>query len=277
MNKITYQLRSAGYCKAMQHHVLRGTAKKKIHFHATFGLIHHPVHGHILFDTGYTHRFFKETTSFPFFLYAKATKVFLKPEEEATAQLQTMGIKPKDIQYIIISHFHSDHVCGLSDFPNARFVCSQTAYDDVKNRKGIQAVRRAYIPALMPKDFEKRALFIDTTTGKKTDKYLGKLTDLFNDGSILLMDLSGHAKGQIGALLATKSGPVLLAADAAWKKENYIKIHLPSPIVKLFFDSWQDFVKSLWRIHHFHIANTNTPIIVCHCSQTLEKFKEKVF
>jgi glyoxylase-like metal-dependent hydrolase (beta-lactamase superfamily II) len=272
MIKVKYQLLSAGYCEAMQHHALQGAPKHKIKFYATFGYIHHPKHGHILFDTGYTSKFYTETRKFPFNLYAKTTKVYLKPEEEAKAQLMTMGIEPHDVSYIIISHFHADHVCGLLDYPNARFVCSDSAYRDVKNKRGLAAVKRAFIPNLMPVNFEARAQFVNISKAGQSDEHLGKMVDLFEDGSIQLMDLSGHAKGQIGALLETNSGPVLLAADAAWKKENYSNMHLPSKLVKLIFDSWSDYIASLAKVHHYHKAHLDTPIIPCHCSDTLATY-----
>jgi len=123
-----------GYCEASEHHVLRGKKKKQIRFYATWGHIEHPEHGHILFDTGYTHRFFEETKKFPFNLYAKSTPAFLKPEEEAINQLKAKGIAAKDVSFVIISHFHADHIAGLKDFPNATFICSKTAHDEIKDR-----------------------------------------------------------------------------------------------------------------------------------------------
>ena len=65
------------------------------------------------------------------------------------------------------------------------------------------------------------------------------------------------------------SGEVFLIADAAWVKENYIEMKLPSPIVKLFFSSWSDFKKSLERVHRYHNQHPSTSVIPCHCFSTL--------
>ncbi len=273
MTQLKFELRSSGYCTSHQHYALRGTAKKEIRFYATWAYLHHPIHGHILFDTGYTKRFFEETKNYSAKIYALATPTFISDEEEAHFQLNQKGIRPADINYIIISHFHADHICGLRDFPNAIFVCEKKAYLDVKNASGIPATRRAFLPGLMPDDFVERMKLIEINKGKKEDANLGKLIDLFEDGTIQLCDFSGHAKGQIGALLNTEKGQILMAADAAWVKENYQNMHLPSSLVRLFFHSWSDFKKSLSNLNQFHINNPQVVIIPCHCLETYEKYK----
>lgn len=275
--KVKYTLKQSGYCEASEHHVLKGKKKKQIKFYATWGHIEHPKHGHILFDTGYTHRFFEETKPFPFNLYAKATPAYLKHEEEAVNQLKAQGIKPEDISYIFISHFHADHIAGLKDFPEATFVCSIEAYEEIKDKKGIPAVRRAFVPKLMPEDFSERVQFVYFNSPSSVDDNLGNLVDFFEDGSVQLFSCPGHAAGQIGALLQTEHGPILLAADAAWVKENYESMHLPMQVVRLFFDSWKDFVQSLKNIHLYHKKNPKTIIIPCHCKKTMDEHLNKTY
>ena len=106
------------------------------------------------------------------------------------------------------------------------------------------------------------------------DLILGPQYDLFGDGSFLLCSLPGHAVGQIGARVKTKYSEVFMIADAAWLKENFENLHLPSPIVKLFFSSWSDFKASLKRVHDFNIAHPEVPIIPCHCKSTMEAWQK---
>ena len=49
-------------------------------------------------------------------------------------------------------------------------------------------------------------------------------------------------------------------------------MHLPSPLVRLFFDSWSDYKASLKRVHDFHKANPDVAVIPCHCEETLKDF-----
>ena len=276
MKQVKFQLKCAGYCTSHQHHAVKGMPRKEVEFVATYGYIWHPEHGHILIDTGYTDRYFRETKNFPNSIYAKATPVFIKKENEAVMELQEMGISADQVSYIIITHYHADHIAGLRDFPNATFISSKKAYSDVKNRKGINAVRKAFLPGLLPNDFQDRLQLIDFEHSTISEEHLGELYDVFDDGTILLCKMDGHAAGQIGALINSQKGKVLMVADGAWLKENYQEMRLPNPIVRLFFDSWKDFKATLERIHNFYMANPNVPIIPCHCKRSFDAFNKEL-
>ena len=64
-----------------------------------------------------------------------------------------------------------------------------------------------------PVDFEDRANVI--ADEMMTTEIFGTLKghDLFNDGSLIILKLDGHARGQLGALINHK---ILLAADSCW-------------------------------------------------------------
>ena len=269
---VKFWLKSAGYCTSHQHFALRGSKRKTIRFPATYGLIHHPVHGWILFDTGYTRRFFEGTQRFPGSIYGRLTPVFIQPEEEVVSALRESGIKPEEIKHIIISHFHADHTGGMLDFPQARFYASPEALEQVNSVSGFQAVRRGILTNQIPRDLMERSVpLTEENFSTKEDPHLGTLIDLFDDGSILLVSLPGHAKGQMGAILQTESQHVFLIADACWLKETWQENRLPHPVVKLFFDSWTDFTDSLTRIQNYHQANPETVIIPCHCQDTVNE------
>ena len=89
MSKVRFQLESAGYCLANRSHALRKGKSETIRFYATYVHIEHPVHGHILFDTGYTRRFYDLTKKLPFILYAKSTLVVVEEEQEANDVLSS--------------------------------------------------------------------------------------------------------------------------------------------------------------------------------------------
>jgi glyoxylase-like metal-dependent hydrolase (beta-lactamase superfamily II) len=260
-----------GYCTSNRSEVLQGKKRETIRFYATIGILEHEKHGLILFDIGYHNKFFESTRQLPFSLYANITPVFHSAHQTAANRLRSLGYEPEQVKLIIISHFHADHIAGAVDFPNARFICSQEAWDSVKSLRGFSALRRGFIPSLLPVDFKNRLqiLVFDDSKHIKVNTILGPEYDLFNDGSLLLCQLPGHAAGQIGMRLQTEDGEMFFIADAAWVKENYQKMHLPSPIVKLFFSSWIDFKASLKKVNAYYNSQPKTQIIPCHCMETL--------
>ena len=120
----------------------------------------------------------------------------------------------------------------------------------------------------MPENFEERCRFIEIEKSTMKHPSLGKMVDIFNDGSIMMCALDGHALGMIGIIVKTDIRDVFLISDAAWLKSNYKDLKLPHPIVKLFFSSWKDFKNSLQRVHQFSKENPETLIVPSHCMET---------
>lgn len=276
MTKVSLEIKAAGFCTASRHHAVKGAKRKTIRFYATFALIHHPGKGYILFDTGYTAYFHEQTRRFPYSIYARTTKVVVNKEDEAVNQLAAVGIAAEEVKYIIISHFHADHLGGLRDFPNAEFICSKGAYESIRGKSGWSAVKQGFLPEHLPPDFHKRTRLIDFE-GVQKDELLGPIVDVFGDGAIRLCLLEGHARGQMGALVNAITKKFFLIADAAWQKEHYQTEALPHSIVRLFFDSWKDYKATLATLRQFYKANPGIEMVACHCRSTYEKFKGKTF
>ena len=116
MNKVKFFINYSGYCLANAKYVIKGQKSQLIKFHALYALILHPSKGYILFDSGYTTRFFDATNSYPNKIYANETKVVIEKKNEVKSQLESTGIMAEEIKHIIISHFHADHIGGIKGF-----------------------------------------------------------------------------------------------------------------------------------------------------------------
>ncbi len=86
-----------------------------------FFLIDHPE-GKVLFETG----MHSDVATDPVVHYgetrARNLDPRMKPEQAVERQLATLGVKPKDIRYVIISALFSDHAGGMQVFPDATFI-----------------------------------------------------------------------------------------------------------------------------------------------------------
>lgn len=262
-----------GYCLASESMMIQGGRRTTIECHALVALLHHPQRGWLLWDTGYAPHMLAETEHLPFRLYRRMTPLRLRPELAAAAQLARFGLAPAGIGTIIVSHFHADHVAGLRDFPAAQFVTSRAAYDDFASRRGFSALRRGYVPALVPADFARRAELLDPPAGQPLPG-LGPTHDLFGDGSLLLVALPGHARGQLGMLANTERGRVLFAADGAWMRRAYRELRPPHPITNLLVDDVAAVRDTLAGLHAFALACPDVTIVPTHCPEAYAELCE---
>jgi len=277
---ISYKLFHTGYCTHNAKIALKGEASYEMKFPAMVALLKHPNKGYILFDTGYTKRFYEETKRFPYSIYAKITPVYIKPEESILAQLAQENIFADDIQYIFLSHFHADHMCGLKDFPNSQFICSKEAYLSIKNKKDIGAVLSAYIPNLLPADFEERVSFIEDskTTQMRNpsintiiDVFQKPLFDIFGDGSCIAINLSGHAKGQYGLIFENdKKETIFLIADAVWRSVGYRENRPPSKLAYIIMDNATEYKENFEKMVQLHSLDKKIKIIPTHCEEPFQ-------
>lgn len=278
MTQVNVNFFQAGYCTHPEAIVIRDGKWKVTKFPAVFALISHPIYGAILYDTGYSERFYEETRYLPYRIYALTTPVYFQPNQSAAIQLQNFGIAPEEVNYIIISHFHADHVGGLQDFPNAQYICFKSAYEAVKNLRNIAATKAGFLPGLLPTDFDKRAIFTEEkTTVTLSPEYDTFDTgfDLFGDGSLVAVELPGHVTGQLGLFFSDINEQCyFLIADACWLSRAYQQFVQPHPIASLIFSSKSDYLDTLQRIHQLHKFNPHLKIIPAHCSDAWQQLSD---
>jgi glyoxylase-like metal-dependent hydrolase (beta-lactamase superfamily II) len=260
-----------GHCLASEHLLIRGGRRVTIECHSLAALLGHPREGWLLWDAGYAPRLWEATRRFPFRLYRWATPLRLKDELAVVAQLPRFGLTADDLRTVIVSHFHADHVSGLRDFPRARLLASRSAYEDVAGRTGLQALRRAFVPALLPEDFERRATLLPDFAGPECDG-LGPTHDVFGDGSALLVSLPGHARGQIGLLAQTESGPIFFVADSCWLSASFAENRPPHWLTHFFIDNARAMRQTIARLHRFAVQNPGVALVPSHCPEAYRKY-----
>jgi glyoxylase-like metal-dependent hydrolase (beta-lactamase superfamily II) len=270
MTSLECHILDTGYCDAWEQHAIRGGQRRRFDCHALVALLRHPRHGWLLWDTGYAPRLLDVTQHLPFSLYRRATPLHLRPELAVAAQLGRWGLTPSDIGRVVISHFHADHIAGLCDFPQAELIASRAAYDDIANRRGLRALRRGFIPILLPADFCARATLLPAFSGAPLPA-LGPTQDLFGDGSLLLVALPGHARGQIGALVQSERGRILLAADGCWLTRAIRERRPPALITNLLVDDPRAVRDTIERLHAFSLACPDVVIVPTHCPEAFAR------
>ncbi len=139
----------------------------------------------------------------PFFKYDE-------PVKPARGQLEQAGVAP--VQAIVISHSHWDHVSGLGDFPGAT-VSVPAAELDVIHHAG-ESFGGAW-----PSQVSSPGIRWQTYVFKPVPfEGFSASLDWFGDGSVVLVPLSGHTPGSVGAFVKVDSGRrYFLVGDAVWR------------------------------------------------------------
>lgn len=126
-------------------------------------------------------------------------------------QLKTIGVEPKQIEIIGISHYHYDHTGQAASFPQARLLMG----------KGDIAALRT------PGSTRAKPLAHWLGGEGKLQEITGD-NDVFGDQSVVMLDLPGHTPGHHGLLVKlAKKGYVLLSGDVAHFAENYATNGVP--------------------------------------------------
>nr|WP_186807482.1 MBL fold metallo-hydrolase [Microbacterium testaceum] len=192
-------------CGATSHdmsRLLRGARRERRNFPAG-AFLFRSGERRVLFDTGYAPEPWRAG------LGGWAYRKMLPPRVRAGDTIAEQ-LDPASITHVVLSHLHPDHIGGLRFFPNAAFVLS----DGVRRTLERPRLRDGLLRHLLPTWFE--AATVLSSPVFEPGPHGLRTADLFGDGSYLLVDLPGHARGHLGALI---EHTVLLAGDAAWGRD----------------------------------------------------------
>ncbi|MBC7879354.1 MAG: MBL fold metallo-hydrolase [Anaerolineales bacterium] len=263
----------AGYCTAPEHIAIQGGRWRSIHFPAMFALLQHPRFGPMLFDTGYSYRFFDETKNFPNRIYRWMTPVTLHEEDLVVNQLATFGIQPHDITHTFISHFHADHIASLPDLTGSRYIYMPHAYAGLRNLPPSEDMKHAFMRGLIPSDFDERSHPVEMNRVILLPKEYAPFTkgyDLLGDSSIIGVELPGHAIGQMGIFARDENDKLFFfVADAAWLKQAVVDNRPPHKIANLIFSDGNVYRETLTNLHGYHLTHPDVEIIPSHCEETI--------
>lgn len=124
---------------------------------------------------------------------------FLPEEATLAARLRSCGVEPDDVEYLVISHMHFDHVGGSVLLPDAEIVLQRAEW--------LAAVADLEGEVYMPAD-------VDPDRGRTL---LDGEWDIFNDGRVIVTPTTGHTPGHQSLRLLTDEGrSLVLCGDACY-------------------------------------------------------------
>ncbi|MGH8175776.1 MAG: N-acyl homoserine lactonase family protein [Steroidobacter sp.] len=199
-------------------------------------LIRHPK-GDLLWDTGLGDSLAAQkdgVTSGSFHVRVNIT---------LASQIEALGLKPADIDFLAFSHFHFDHIGNALLFPDAVWILDKTELDAANAN---------------PPVFQLTEDFRAKMSAARKEIIAGD-HDVFGDGTVRILKAPGHTPGhQVLALKLQKSGAVVLSGDLYHLRENRQFRRMP-----VFNSNRADTLASFDRIETI-VKNTNARFVVQH-------------
>jgi glyoxylase-like metal-dependent hydrolase (beta-lactamase superfamily II) len=137
--------------------------------------------------------------------------------------LARMGVRSEDVDHVIISHMHYDHVGNVQLFPKATFSMAREEYDFCSGPYGNRELMRALV------DPEEVRIVEDLARQERVH-LIDNSEQLFP--GVVVTRLGGHTPGQVMVEVGTDSGQLVLATDAV---HYYEELELDRPF-RLFTD-----------------------------------------
>ena len=183
-------------------------------------LIEHPK-GLVLIDTGWDIKMRTEQKKQLGLMHYKFNKARLPEGQAIHEQLAALGISPSDLDFVILSHLHTDHVSGLTLVRDAKKILTSE-----EELAGANSDQLRYVHHMW-KDVNLQTFnYSSSAYGPQKRSF-----DLFGDDSILLVHAPGHSLGLSVTLIQNKGKFVLLAADCGYGRKSWEQMILPGLIV----------------------------------------------
>jgi glyoxylase-like metal-dependent hydrolase (beta-lactamase superfamily II) len=167
--------------------------------------------GLILIDTGYGLRDVADPESRLSKFFLALVKPELREEMTAIRQIERLGLNPRDVRHIVLSHLDFDHAGGLDDFPHASVhmlaqeEASATAQETVLDRMRYR-----------PQQWHTRDMWRTYTSGQGEPWYgfdcVREMPGV--DADVLLVPLIGHTLGHAGVAVKRERDWLFYTADA---------------------------------------------------------------
>ena len=175
-------------------------------------LIRHKVNGDYLIDTGYDKTFSGNSSGNLECWVGLGLSFKQEQGQDIKSQLEKHNA---NLQAVFFTHLHGDHSSGVPDLPK------DVSY--VAGKGEMEAYMVFHIEqsgCVNQLEGVKNSVEVDFSSAM-TMPPMGKVIDIFGDGSLWALSTMGHSPSHISYLVNGKDGPVLLTGDASHTKWGF--------------------------------------------------------
>jgi len=210
-------------------------------------LVRHPQ-GNLLFDAGFGKDVDLHVETLPFLM--RATTTYTR-ERTVAEQLTEAKIPFTDIQRVVLTHAHWDHVSGIPELADIQIMTSPEEAEFIASDDPAAALIHSFEGlGIAPINY-------------RDGPYLGfeSSFDVYGDGSIVMVPAPGHTPGSTITFIHTEDDKhYALIGDLVWQKEG-IELPAERPLIsRMLVDHDAAAVRS--QIVHMHRLQKMWPELV---------------
>lgn len=134
-------------------------------------------------------------------------------------QLEKLGLRPRDLDCVMITHLDPDHVSGAKHILEARRIIlpEDEYFWSCRTVYRLRQPWKLWIDLPLERIFYKGCMDVPNNWG----------IDVLGDESIVMINLPGHTDGMAGVRVRSKNGFALLCSDAAFCRKNWQELRVP--------------------------------------------------
>lgn len=209
-------------CNALKASGLTTAKKDRLWLPVSVYLVEHP-HGLILVDTGW-HRDMSpdgvydkkaQIKSLGSSLLYEVNQGQIEKGAAVNEQLEKMGIKDTDIDYVLLTHLDCDHANGLKQVAGAKnILVSRTEMEFAEKKTPMNKIR-----------YQKKwwdGVNLTLFGWNDEEGPFVRAYDVFGDGSVKCINIPGHCDGQCAIKIRNKDNKfVLLFGDGGYSERSW--------------------------------------------------------
>lgn len=189
--------------------------------------IEHPK-GKILVDTGWHRRMSPDGVldkraqikDLGYMLY-RLNQGYTPKWETVDEQLTALGIQTSSLDYVLLTHLDCDHACGVEQVKDAKHIL--VAEEEIESDLKFSPVNKIRFKKHWWENVELTRFPWSGSEGPFRKSY-----DLFDDGSVKLINIPGHTAGLFAVKITGNDGKfVLITSDGAYSSRSWIEMILP--------------------------------------------------
>ncbi len=167
--------------------------------------------GVIVVDTGQATHLKSLPVWHPYFQLG--VQLEIEPEQEVGPQLRALGIGPKDVRQVVLTHVHMDHDAGLVHFPHAKIFASA---GEIEKASGLAGRLRGYLPERWPSWFDPSPLVFE----KVPFGPFNASRALTIAGDVVALPTPGHTPDHLSVAVMDRGTVLFLAGDTSYAEHQ---------------------------------------------------------